>query len=238
MPHILAPFISKRMPGLWGEGHPYSSEVIYDICSTDSSVPPIHYEEHSIKPHSICHFDAPGHIIPGGKKIDELITGMPDFFYGAVTVIRIPRPNFSPHLLNPLTKQYEITVDDILTAMGMPSKIPSFNKLLVTFEGATPDFYASTEYALTLSLEAARWLTSLKNFNLFGTPWKSVDFQPNSRERPIHTELFKSAGILECLDLTKVPQGEYFLSAFPLPLMNATESPVCPVLFTRNEICW
>lgn len=236
MPYVLAPFIKKEMPGLWSEGSPYVSEIIYDICSTDPKDPPIHYEMHSLKPHSICHFDAPGHIIPNGKTICELITDTPGLFYGPVTVIRLPPPDFRSHYLQPTIKHYEITVDDLAKSMARVYNQSSLQKLFVTFEGAEQNFYSSTEYAFTLSLEAAKWLTAMPGFNLFGTIWKSSDFQPGSRDRPIHVELFKRAGILECLDLTEVPEGEYFLSAFPLPLVNATESPVCPILFTRNEL--
>lgn len=92
------------------------------------------------------------------------------------------------------------------------------------------------QFALTLSAEAAEWLASNPKFSAYGTSWKSTDFQPVSRERPIHKIFLKSAIIYECLELTGVPDGEYFLSAFPLPLKGATESLVCPVLFTFDEI--
>lgn len=39
-----------------------------------------------------------------------------------------------------------------------------------------------------------------------------------------------------CLDLHKVPMREYFLNAFPIALEGASKAPVCPVLFTKEEI--
>ncbi|MGF2075278.1 hypothetical protein, partial [Enterococcus casseliflavus] len=48
--------------------------------------------------------------------------------------------------------------------------------------------------------------------------------------------LLPRAAVFECLDLRAVPEGRYFLSAFPLPLAGASESPVCPVLFTAAEL--
>lgn len=239
MPYLIAPPISKDLPGLWAEGSPYHSDVIYDICSTDPKMPPVHYERHVIKPHSVCHFDAPGHIIPGGETIDALIQENPKVFYGPAVVIRIPKPDFKSHFKLLQVLHHEIPLASLRSALKRigVNEIP--DKLLIGFEGASPDFYRDPTHALTLSLEAARWLTSSPSFNLLGTIWKSTDFQPGSRERPIHTEIFNHrAGILECLNLTSVPEGEHYLSAFPIPLVGATESPVLPVLFGRDEISW
>jgi arylformamidase len=68
--------------------------------------------------------------------------------------------------------------------------------------------------------------------------WKSSDYKPGSAERPIHKTLFKKAVILECLNLSEVPEGMYFLNAFPLRIEGASESPACPVLFTKNELAF
>ena len=223
------------MPGLWREGAPYSSEVIYDICSTDPADPPVHYESHVIKPHSICHFDAPGHILPGGETIEQMLKERPSIFYGPAVVVRLKDNNILRAGKMGHVSHWVISREELRAAVGrVTSKHPE--KLLLTYEGAPPDFYSSLHQAMTLSLEAAEWLTSQPQFNLFGTIWRSTDFQPGSRERPIHKTLFRQAGIIECLDLTEVPEGEYFLSAFPIPLDGATESPVCPVLFRSNEV--
>ena len=238
MPYLIAPPITKELPGLWAEGRPYHSELIYDICSTDPKMPPVHYEAHSIKPHSVCHFDAPGHIIPGGPTMSDLLRERSEIFFGPAVVLRLKTPEFRPHPRLPTVQHFEVSKEALqrgLKDLGI-SSVP--NKLLLTFEGDEPDFFRDSTRAMTLSLEAAQWLTSASNFNLLGTIWKSTDFQPGVRERPIHTEIFKQAGVLECLDLSRVPEGEYYLSAFPLPLESATESPVMPVLFTREEIAW
>jgi kynurenine formamidase len=42
--------------------------------------------------------------------------------------------------------------------------------------------------------------------------------------------------ILENLILKDVPEGRYFMTAFPIPFKDASESPVAPVLFTYEEI--
>ena len=92
------------------------------------------------------------------------------------------------------------------------------------------------DHVLILSQEAADYLTSNDNFCLYGTSWKSSDFRPGTKERPIHNTIFRKAVIMECLDLKNVPAGTYFMNAFPIPLQGASESPVCPVLFTKEEI--
>ena len=74
-------------------------------------------------------------------------------------------------------------------------------------------------------------------FCMYGTSWKSTDFQPGSKERPIHKIFFNNDTLIfECLNLQSVPNGEYYWFAFPLPLEGASESPVCPVLLTKQEL--
>ena len=71
---------------------------------------------------------------------------------------------------------------------------------------------------------------------MFGTSWKSTDFRPGLPDRPIHNEIFKKASIFECLKVHDVPAGSYFFVGVPLPIANASESPVCPALFTKEEL--
>ena len=96
--------------------------------------------------------------------------------------------------------------------------------------------YHDPNYVLTLSQDAADFLVEQNGFNLYGTSWKSSDYNPGSPNRPIHNTIFKKAVILENLNLKNVPSGIYFMCAFPIPLENASESPVVPVLFNMNEI--
>jgi kynurenine formamidase len=81
------------------------------------------------------------------------------------------------------------------------------------------------------------YLVESGNFKAYGTSWKSTDFQPGKRERPIHKIfLSRQITIFECLNLSSVAAGEYILFGFPLPMKGATESPVCPLLFTFEEL--
>jgi kynurenine formamidase len=235
MPYVISPLVDSEAPGLWAEGGAYSQEMIYDICSADPKLPPVNYSSHLLKPHSMCHFDAPSHIIKDGPTIDHLIATEPKIFFGPVVVVRLKEPKFSRHLKAPLVQHWEVSLSELLANLGR-LRIENFQKILITFEGAQKDFYQDSSLALTVSEEVANWLKDVKKINLFGTVWKSTDFRPGSRERPIHKILFAAGGILECLNLAGVPEGKYFISAFPLYLKGASESPVCPVLFSEDEL--
>jgi hypothetical protein len=91
-------------------------------------------------------------------------------------------------------------------------------------------------WVLVLDTDAARWIAQSGRLAVYGTSWKSTDFTPRSRERPIHTALFQSALIYECLHLRHVPEGTYLWVGPPLPLEGASESPACPMLFTWDEL--
>jgi kynurenine formamidase len=199
MPYLIAPIIRKDLPELWAEGSPYSTEKIYDLCSGKENSPPVNYDAHTLRPHSICHFDAPNHIIENGNNITETLAKNQRTFYGPVSVLRLNEKKFVPHPSVQKVLHWEVSLMDLQTALRNedPSKI---EKVFLTFEEAASDFYADRNFSFVLSLEAAQWLTSLPNFNLFGTVWRSADFQPGSRERPIHRELFKRGGGFALLD--------------------------------------
>jgi len=183
--------------------------------------------------------------VAGGKTISDFFveSNMAPFF-GLVTVVKFPGNGFKDTRINGTDNQpvrhWEVSLDELTEAIGSlrPKGDTLPNKLLISPEVCrlTTDGLHDPNDAFTLSESAAELLTKNRLFNHFGTSWKSTDYQPGRRERPVHRILFRSALISECLKLSHVPAGRYFLCAFPLPLMNATESPVSPVLFTREEV--
>jgi hypothetical protein len=78
-------------------------------------------------------------------------------------------------------------------------------RLLLTAEGVPQDTHSGHDprWALVLEEEAALWLRNSSKFVTYGTSWKSTDFMPKSRERPIHRIIFETALIFECLDLAQ-----------------------------------
>jgi len=240
MPYLLSAPIHTELPGLWGEGPPYQTELIYDIHSTQSTTPPVHYQAHTIKPHSIPHIDAPGHITPDGLTVDKCVQGdRQRCFYGPAVVVKLRNrawiklgEDSNLWLWRVGQQELQSEIARVTGSTGVPSK------LLLSAQDAplTADGFHDSNHILVLSEDAARWLISSSNFSAYGTSWKSSDFQPGSRERPIHKILFERAILFEHLKLDHVPEGRYFFSAFPLILQGATESPVTAALFTRDEV--
>jgi arylformamidase len=234
MPHILSPLITEALPGLWSETIVYRKQCLHKI--EDGKLPPVNYDTHIINSHSLTHLEAPSHVNQGGKGIDQLFQ-MPAMMFGAAVVLKLKGNHYKDigsgiYLWEVTVTQLRQTLEVSLNGSSFPGKI-----LLTT------DFYPTNQhgfhdpnYVLILSQEAADFLTSLPTFNLYGTSWKSSDYKPGLSERPIHKTLFQKAAILECLDLQKVPEGIYFLVAFPLRIQGASESPVCPVLFSKDEL--
>lgn len=239
MPYVLSPIISDRLPGLWGEGTPYITEEIYDMDKKNS--PPVRYKSHTIKPHSLPHLDAPGHILKNGHAVEWFFKNQAlEAFYGEVVLIRLKGNSFKATPF-PDVQVWEVSKKDladslknISPSMQMPSR------LLVTVDSFPEDANGNHDpnKVLVLSEEAAQWIIEENpHFKMYGTSWKSSDFQPNSTNRPVHKIfLSRNVAIFECLSLKHVPEGKYFWTAFPLPLEGASESPVCPVLFTKEEL--
>jgi len=234
MPYVLTPLIKAGSPGMWGEGPAYEKNTIYSI--EPGRLPPVNYDEHVLRPHSLTHIETPAHTQINGKRLDKFYNENLNHFYGPTLLIKLSGNNYKPKEHGIF--HWVITVDEItdrlreLSITDLPSKI-----LISTKECPlnTQGFH-DPNYVLTLSQDAADYLISINGFNLYGTSWKSSDFNPGKSDRPIHDTLFKKALILENLNLKTVPEGIYFMTAFPLPLIDASESPVVPVLFTKDEL--
>ena len=227
MPYNLSHLISEDMQGLWFEGTPYKKENIYNI--KDGALPPVNYDIHSLKPHSLTHIETPKHTQEDGASIEEYDS---EYFYGKCQVIKLKGDRFKK--INEDIFHWEITKEELKEHI----KDYSVQKFLITSEKVPLNNYGfhDPNYVLTLSLEAAKWLVSETKINLYSTSWKSTDFSKGSPERPIHNKIFEKAIIMECLKLDHVPAGYYFLSAFPIFIKDASESPVTPILFTSEEI--
>jgi len=236
MPYVLSPLIRPDAPGLWAEGAPYRVEPVYDMANP--AHPPVRYGAHRLAPHSLPHADAPSHILEDGEDIDTYFSpARIGNLFGPVLLLKLRDPVWR----DAAGGQKHCLVDssllhsEILRVTGnntAPDKlILSLAELPQTAAGQH-----DPAYALTLSEDAAEWLLAHPSFNAYLTSWKSTDFAPGSRARPIHRLLLPRAAVFECLDVRDVPEGRYYLSAFPLPLAGASESPVCPVLFTPAEM--
>lgn len=232
MPYILSPIIVPNSQAMWSEGPAYEKKNIYSI---DKKLPPVNYDEHLLRPHSLTHLETPAHTLRDGKRLDHYYQHSLNSFYGPVVVIRLTGNNFRD--LGNGIFHWIITKEEITNRLTELNLKANVQKLFVTCEyPVNSDGYHDPNYVLTLSQAAAGFLISIEGFNLYGTSWKSSDYNPGKPERPIHNTLFKTALVVENLVLKNVPEGEYFLSAFPIPLSGASEAPLVPVLFTYQEL--
>jgi arylformamidase len=235
MPYILSRPVHPALAPQWGEGAPYQKLNIYDGCeSTERSVPPVHYDAHTLRPHSLTHADAPAHIDARGATIDQYFKrdAQHSPFWGRATVVQIPVRLFKE-------KVCRLSLADLQAALqAATGQTRAPDRLLLSAQGLPEhaELGHPPDWPLVLSREAAEWLAGNKNFVLYGTSWKSTDYEPGSRDRPIHRIVFERALIFECLDLTPVPPGEYFWVGMPLWLVGASESPACPILFRKDEL--
>jgi arylformamidase len=240
MPYVLSPIIKEDFQGMWFEGNPYKKETIYDINSIDPKAPPVNYSVYTLKPHSLPHIEGSAHTQKDGKTVDQYFkSNAQKHFWGKTLVVKLKGNGFKPHPSANGTNIWEVSTSELKTGIMKASGSENIPDRLVLSLEVIPETATGLHdpnHVLILTKEAAEYLTSNSNFCLYGTSWKSSDFMPGSKERPIHNTLFKSAVIMECLDLKDVPEGQYFMNAFPIPLEGASESPVCPVLYTKEEI--
>lgn len=234
MPYILSPMITVDSPGMWLEGSAYEKRNIYSI--EEGELPSVNYDEHILRPHSLTHLETPAHTQKTGKTLEEYYKNSTQHFFGKTLVIKLQGNKYESKGNGIF--HWIVTVKEIESCLKRLEVSTSISKLLITteFYPINKSGYHDPNYVLTLSQKAADFLISCEDFNLYGTSWKSSDFNPGKVERPIHDTLFKKALILENLHLKDVPEGEYFISAFPLPLKGASESPVVPVLFMKEEV--
>jgi len=241
MPYILSPIINENMPGLWLEGSPYQKESIYSIAGKG---PPVNYDKHIFKPHSLPHMESAAHTIEGGRKISDYYK-KEDYspFSGKCLLLKLQKPKWKKLEQNKLY-HYEVSLEDLRkNIQRVNTSATDIQRIIISTDSFPGD--NGTEHSpdniLTLSTQAAEFLVSQIGFTMYGTSWKSSDFQPNSKNRPIHNILFKKAAVFECLKVHHIPEGYYFWSAFPIPVADASESVVCPVLYTLQELqalCW
>tara|TARA_Y100000296_G_scaffold84075_1_gene116463 strand:+ start:141 stop:845 length:705 start_codon:yes stop_codon:yes gene_type:complete len=231
MPYIISPPIKLNSKGEWLEGAAYTKESLYRI--EKDQLPPVNYDKHILKPHSLCHVETPLHVEEDGRSIDQFYKENLNHFFGKCIVVKFKNDGWKD-IGNGL-KHKIIGLEELKEKIG---KYKSIEKVLISVNDIKENDYGyhDPSYIVTLSLEAANFLASFDTFNLFGTSWKSTDFEPGSMERPIHKMIFKKALILEYINLNQVSEGEYFLNALPLNLEGASESPVSAVLFDFDEL--
>ena len=233
MPYQIGHIIHERLPSLWGEKNVFTKTNLHSIEA--GKLPPVHYDSFTINSHSVTHIETSAHVNINGETIDQI---SPEKFFGPTLVVRLQGNGYTPFSRDSKVSIWQVTKGELESGINSVLKGKPFpGKIILTseFYPVNVHGYHDPDHVLILTEEAADYLISLKT-NLYGTSWKSSDYQPGSPERPIHKILLRKAAILECLNLKDVPEGIYFLNAFPLKIEGASESPCFPVLYGREEL--
>ena len=232
MPFSLCRPIRVSRQAQWGEGPPYETMAVYRAGPTE---PPVHYDTHVLRPHSLCHAETLKHVDSSGPGIEEWCDDQSiDLWFGPVVVLKVRSPQWVKSEAMHVHTISQSALTEMLRLLGIQG-VP--RRLLISCDPMPKDTdgYHSAQYALVFDLDAAQWLAQQDQSLLVGTSYRSLDFQPGSRERPIHRTLLARGVALELLDLDRVPEGHYILASLPIPLAGGSESLVSPVLFTFKE---
>lgn len=217
----ISPFTSD----FWKEGAPYSKTSIYSLSS--GQMPPVNYDSHTFKPHSLTHAESGKHIDDRMHSLDWFIENYPKYFYGEAIVVKFDN-NYN-QISDNLYKKV-ISKSELENKLSDYYPVPKI--ILISTENypTNKDAYHDENYVLVLSEEAADYLVNTIGAHTFGTSWKSIDHMPDSRERPIHNILLRNGVVFELLNLNSVPEGRYIFSGMPLNIEGSSESPVNPIL--------
>lgn len=166
----------------------------------------------SVCVHAGTHADAPLHFIDGGLSIEKID---PELFCGKARVATIYK------------KTGQIEAEDLMNLSIKPGE----RLLLRTRSSADGHILQKEFYSdfCALTVAAAEYLANLR-IKLLGIDYASAGAGENTM--PVHKALL-GAGIpiLEWLNLSDVPDGEYFLSAAPLKITGAEGAPARALLF-------
>ena len=165
--------------------------------------------------HTGTHVDAAAHFIAGGAKIDSLPL---ETLIGPARVVRVPDS------INEITPDFLSQCD----LSGVERLIFHTRNSAFWNEGFRKDFTA-------LSPEGAEMLVNL-GIKLVGNDYLSIEKFRSGHHRTHLTLLKKDVVIVEGLDLTGVPEGDYELICLPLRIAGGAGdgAPARVVLRTLN----
>ncbi len=151
----------------------------------------VHIMRLIMETHSGTHFDAPYHMIPEGKKVNEIEL---ERFMGKASIIEVN--------------------SDKITDKDIPENI----ERIVIFKTPNSERYDKFNESFTyVTMEAARKLIE-KGVNVVGIDYLSIE-KFGSEEPVVHKYLFKhDAVIIEGLNLKGVKPGNYDFICLPLKM--------------------
>ncbi len=191
--------IYPGMP-IWPGHPPVAVETTKSIARGDSSnVSLLH-----IGTHTATHIDAPRHFIPGALGIDSIA---PELLLGQARLFQLPEAH---HIDRKLLEGLDLKgVERLL--------LGTRNSALLKQRQHEPDYAYVSE-------NAARYLVDT-GIKLVGVDYLSIE-EYQKEGRPAHHILLEAGVVIvEGLDLTAVPSGDYELLCLPLKLKDADGAP-------------
>lgn len=165
----------------------------------------------TINLHTGTHVDAPAHMIPGGKHIDEIDVSL---YFGRAKLFDLNAVETYITLKD--IEAFDIEEGDIV--------------LFKTRNSLRDDFDPEFVY---IEVDAAQHLVD-KKIKTVGIDAMSIE--RGKPDHPTHSIILGAGlGVIEDLRLKDVPAGEYELMALPLRLQGYEGSPVRAILKTIDE---
>lgn len=156
--------------------------------------------------HTGTHIDAPSHYIPGGGTVDEIPL---EKVTGRVRVIDLAH------------------VRGAITPADLSGRAPGQGAILLkTWYSSEPGFLAEYPHLLP---ETADFIVT-EGIHCIGVDTPSVEVFGG--DGSVHRKLLgNGVAVIEFLDLSGVPEGDYLMAALPLRLKGLDGSPARVVLF-------
>ena len=149
--------------------------------------------------HAGTHIDAPRHVLPNGKTLNQMDLGV---FYGTCRVLDLTVCN------------QRISKRDIA-----PKNIKPGERLLFKTKNSLRGFKDFLDDFIYMAPDASEYLAS-KKVTLVGIDALSIK-KRGDKDNTSHTALLSNnIPIIEGLNLNAVNEGEYILSAFPIALQK------------------
>ncbi|MDQ5950682.1 MAG: arylformamidase [Patescibacteria group bacterium] len=180
--------------------YPGNPEVVIELaqdieCGASSNV-----SKMSLGSHTGTHIDAPRHVFKEGEPIDKFAL---EAFFGPCKVF------------DATSEEKQVSLYFVES-----KEIQKGDRVLFKTKNSERGFETFRNDFVFLSGEASEYLAK-KEISLVGIDYLSIKEKGSKDNRP-HTEfLSRGIPILEGIDLSRVTEGEYVISAFPLKIEGA-----------------
>lgn len=168
-----------------------------------------HLSKITMGSHTGTHVDAPSHAVKGALSLDKIPL---ETFVGTCRVLDCTESSVSVSVLD-------------LKKAG----VKKGERILVKTQNSFKGFDSFRDDYIFLSGDGADYLAEL-GITLFGIDYFSVKQRGSKDQRPHTSLLSKNIPIIEGLDLSQVPAGDYTLVCLPLKFVGIEGAPARVVL--------